>query len=90
MSISERIVYKGGIVRPKNKGIEIKCTCECDDCKCRYEYSKHREIGKVSFPNQLSITVWNEDKIDEAVKFSEEWKCKNGRKELKTEYFQYE
>lgn len=90
MSISKRIVYKGGIVRPENKGIEINCRCECDGCKSRYEYSKYREHRNVSLKNEVSITVWNREKIDEAVEFAGKWQCKDGREELKTEFFRYE
>lgn len=86
MSISERNVYKGGIVRPENKGLEINCICECESCKQRYEYSKYREHRNVSCRNEASIVVWDEEKIPEAMQIAKKWICKNGREKLKTEY----
>lgn len=90
MSISVREVYKGGIVIPENKGIEISCICECDRCKKRYEYTKYREYRSMSFKNRASIIVWNEDKINKAIEFAKEWKCRNGEKELPDEYIHYD
>lgn len=86
MSISERIVYKGGIVRPENEGLEINCICECERCKQRYEYSKHRELRNVSCRNRASIIVWDKEKIPKSIQIAKNWVCKNGSIELKTEY----
>lgn len=89
MSTSERIVYRGGIDRPENKGLEINCRCECDGCKQRYDYSKYaREHRNVSCRNTASIVVWDEEKITEAREIAKNWTCKNGKMELKTEYIQ--
>ncbi len=91
MSVSTRTVYKGGIVRLENKGIEISCMCECDRCKQRYEYSKYRELRNVSHRNRATIVVWDKGKYNQAMEFAKNWTCKDGSVELKTEYiYQYD
>lgn len=89
MGISTRIVYKGGIVKSENEGIEINCRCECYSCKQRYEYSKYREHRNVNLRNEASIVVWNKDKLNKAMEFAKNWRCKDGSKALATEYIQY-
>lgn len=85
MSVSKRIVYKNGIVRPENKGLELSCICECADCKSRYEYSKYNALQNVSCKNRAYMVVWEAEKINEAMEVARKWICQNGNVELKTE-----
>lgn len=90
MIASKRTVFKNGISKPENEGIEIGCICECSSCKTRYEQSRYRETRHVSFKNHASIVVWKKDKIGEAINFAKNWKCKDGGKELATEYLTFD
>ena len=90
MNIMTRTVFKDGIERPENKGVEIHCTCECDNCKQRYEYSKYREHINVQLRNRVIIAVLDENQLKQAMEFAEKWRCKDGSRELPTEYLKFD
>ena len=76
-----RIAYKNGDTK-KSKIYEYHAFCDCAGCKYRHEYL-------MQIRNQATATTKDIGKINEVKTFLENWKCKNGLKQLKTEYFKF-
>jgi hypothetical protein len=77
-----RECYRNGIVKEQDKLYEFHVFCECDKCKWRYKYLKEPR-------NQLTITTDSKDKFNQIKEFIENWKCKDGDKNLPTEYIRF-
>ena len=77
-----RECYRGGIVKPYNRVYEFHAFCECEGCKFRYKHNNQRR-------NQLTVTTDSKDKFRQVEKFVRGWRCKNGNKEIPTEYVNF-
>lgn len=79
----ERICYKHGIEKPKNKLIEIHGFCDCSACKLR------RQTVNKGLRNTITATVENKNRIEEAREFVRNWKCNKKEYTFKTEYVHF-
>lgn len=76
----DRICYSKGVVKPKNKRIELHAVCDCDRCNSRKNSLSH------GLRNQLTVTIKDKSKMIEAEEFIRNWKCSKKEYTLKTEY----
>lgn len=79
VALSVRDVYKSGIVKEENKFYEVKCLCDCYQCKNRYAPRTRR--------NAAYAYVYNEKAIEKAKKFLRNWNCGNSKKDLPEQFF---
>lgn len=79
----DRICYAKGIVKPKNKRIELHAFCDCDRCNGRKKSLYH------GLRNGLTVTIKDEGKVIEAEEFIRNWKCDKSEYSLKPEYVSF-
>lgn len=79
----ERICYKHGIEKPENKMIELHGFCDCSRCKTRME-----TVNK-GLRNTITVTVENENRLEEAKEFLQNWKCNKKEHTFKIEYVRF-
>lgn len=70
---------EGGISTGR-KIYEMQDFCECEACKWRYKYLKEPR-------NVVTVTTFDIKKLSDMDKFIDDWRCKNGKKWLPTEYY---
>ncbi len=58
---------------------EMHDFCHCEWCEWRYKYLRQPR-------NTVTISTYDIDKLNTMDKFIDNWKCKNGKKQLPTEY----
>lgn len=69
---------EGGV--PTGRKIyEMHDFCECENCKWRYKY-----LGQPR--NSVTVKTFNVEKLNDMDEFIDNWKCKDGKKWLPTEY----
>lgn len=73
----DRVCYRHGIEKTENKCIELHAFCNCGACSYRKMF-----VNK-GLPNQLTVTVTDESKVEEAKDYISNWKC--GQKEHTSE-----
>lgn len=79
----ERICYKKGIEKAENKLLELHAFCECDACKSR------RQTVNKGLRNEITVTVENASRLEEAKEFIKKWKCNKKEHTFKTEYIRF-
>ena len=65
---NERIAYKHGIENPDNEVLELHGFCDCSYCNYRKKYNR-------GLRNQVTVTVYDKNHIEEAKKLIQNWKC---------------
>lgn len=79
----DRIAYRNGIEKQENKVIELHGFCDCNKCKYR------RLNMKNGLRNRITVTVENENRLNEAVKFIKNWKCNKDTYTADVEYVNF-
>jgi len=75
-----RVCYENGNPVTGKEIYELYKYCDCEDCKNRTRFNK-KEIA-----NKITITTKDILKVDEVTEFLKNWKCKNGKIQLKIAY----
>ena len=75
----ERIAYKHGIEVPDNEVIELHGFCDCSACNYRKQYCN-------GLRNQVTLTIKDKNKLNEARKIITDWKCNSKQHFHKTTY----
>jgi hypothetical protein len=77
-----RICYENGNPVTGKKIYELHKYCTCPDCQ-------NRQQIKRTPANSVTITTKDISKVDEVAEFLKNWTCEDGRRHLKTVYFQF-
>ena len=61
---------------------EMKKLCNCSGCNLRFKYLRQAK-------NCVTVKTSDFDKLQEMETFLDNWKCKNGKMHLETEYYTF-
>ena len=79
---SPRICYEKGNPVVGKKIYEFQAFCTCVDCL-------NRKAWRSEPRNLATVTIKDISKIDEVAEFLKNWTCEDGKRDLKTAYFQF-
>ena len=77
-----RVCYENGNSTTGAKIYELYKYCRCSECQ-------HRQATERTPANRINITTKDISKIDEIVRFLENWSCKDGKRQLEIVFLKF-
>lgn len=77
-----RICYEHGNVKTGRKIYEAQQLCHCENCLNRFNWKKEPL-------NCITTSTFDIEKVEEMLLFLDNWTCKDGKRQLETEYISF-